>query len=480
MKKEVLIVEPASSSANVFSFFSYLPLMGPLYMGTILKQNGFNVSVLNENTLKSGLLPQDLDADFLLLSCLTPTVKRGYELAGAFKKVRPDGKVIIGGPHVTFVKEEAAEYADHVVLGEGENIITDLIKYGSDEKFIQGTQVEDLNNLPAIDWEILRGGEKGRIMPIMTSRGCPFACNFCSVTEMFGRRYRAMSAERVIEELSTNKKPYAFFYDDNFTADLKRSHQIMDRLISHRSRPRRWMAQVRADVAKDPELVEKMARSGCERVYIGFESINPKTLKTLKKSQTPEDISRAIQILHKNGIKVHGMFMYGSDSDDPEVVKETVKFVKRSRVDSVQYMILTPMPGTEMFRKIESEERLIHRSWEYYDGLHVVFWPEQFSPIGLQQLAIESFKSFYSLAGAANEIINLFADEAIRSLGWIADRGRIHTYSFKNALFKAGGRFILNKWDRINRSYITYLRQISGDRRGGRSYNLWPPRRAAL
>lgn len=462
MRKNVLIVEPASSSANVFSFFSYLPLMGPLYLGTLLKQAGFDVRVVNENILKRGLTPSELNADFLLLSCLTPTADRGYEIAKEYKKFNPGGKVIIGGPHVTFVRDKELEYADHVVLGEGENVIVDLLKYGCNEKFVHGTAVEDLNTLPFVDWDIMMGNEKGSCMPIMTSRGCPFACNFCSVTKMFGRRYRAMSPERVLEEVRRQRKRYIFFYDDNFTADLRRAHDIMDGLINLNLRHKIWTAQVRSDVARDTELVKKMAASGCERVYIGFESINPKTLKTLKKSQTPEDISNAIRILHRNNIKVHGMFMYGSDSDDPNVVRETVRFVRDTRIDSVQYLVLTPIPGTELFQRIESEGRLIHRDWKYYDGLHVVFWPEQFSPLGLQSLAMDSFESFYSLSSAANEIINLFADGIVRSLGWIADRGRVHTYSFKNALVKAGGRHILKRWHRINRPYMAYLHQLTG------------------
>ena len=103
------------------------------------------------------------------------------------------------------------EYADHVVIGEGENIIVDLLTHGSDEMFVEGSPVKDMDSLPFVDWTILAGHKKGNIMPIMTSRGCPFACNFCSVAEMFGRKYRAMSPERVIEEVNKNIKNSSFF-----------------------------------------------------------------------------------------------------------------------------------------------------------------------------------------------------------------------------------------------------------------------------
>ena len=461
MKKNVIIVEPQSASANVFSLFSYLPLMGPLYLGTTLKNAGFNVQVLNENILKRKLHGSELDADFLLLSCLTPTVNRGYQLALEFKAANPNGKVIIGGPHVSFLKEEAMEYADHVVIGEGENIIVDLLTHGSDEMFVEGSPVKDMDSLPFVDWTILAGHKKGNIMPIMTSRGCPFACNFCSVAEMFGRKYRAMSPERVIEEVKQKHKKFIFFYDDNFTADTKRAHAIMDGMIKIGVKPKAWTAQVRSDVCRDLDLVDKMSRAGCDRVYIGFESINPVTLKKYKKSQTPEDVLYAIQTLHKNNIAVHGMFMYGADSDDAAVVRETSDFVKKTRVDSVQFMVQTPFPGTELFRQIDGDGRLIHRNWEYYDGLHVVFWPENFTPHSLQSLAMDSFEGFYSLTSAANEVINVFADKTVSAFGWVSERSKIHTFSFKNAFLKAGGRLILNKWNRVNESYVHYLEQVS-------------------
>lgn len=459
--KDVIIVEPCSSGANVFSFSSYLPLLGTLYIGTILKENGFNVKILNENILKRELIKDDLKADFLLLSCLTPTITRGYEIAGIFRKNNPNGKIIMGGSHVSFLKEEAAPHADHIVVGEAENVIVDLLKNGSTEKLVYGAPVMDLDTLPFIDWSLLVGNERGSILPIMTSRGCPFACNFCSVTEMFGRKYRAMSAERVIEEVKRASKRYIFFYDDNFTADTRRAHKIMDGLIDLKLKPKTWTAQVRSDVCKDPLLVAKMHRAGCERVYIGFESINLDTLKNLKKSQTPEDIAHAVNVLHLNKIKVHGMFMYGSDTDNKRVAEETVKFVKKHSIDSVQYMVLTPFPGTELFQKMESAGRMIHNDWKYFDGLHVVFWPENFTPIALQELAMDSFTHFYSLGGAANEIINLFADHAISAAYWMADKSRVHTHSFKNALFKAGGKLVLNRWNKINKPYMSYLYSIS-------------------
>ena len=232
MGKQILIVEPRGVPANVFSEYLRLPLMGTLYLGTILKRAGYEVKVMNENLLGRDLTMSDLKADYLLLSLLTPTAERGYELAQKFRALNPGSRVIIGGIHPSFLPEEAVPFADHVVVGEGEGIIADLVRYGSDQKIVTGSRMANLDDVPIPDFSLLVGHRKLKITPVITSRGCPFGCNFCSVTEMFGRGYRATSVERVMEELAQAPTQQVFFYDDNFTADRKRTHALLDQMIA--------------------------------------------------------------------------------------------------------------------------------------------------------------------------------------------------------------------------------------------------------
>lgn len=466
MKNRVIIVEPRGGRANVFSDYINLPLLGTLYLGTILKQAGYDVRILNENILGRDVALSDLDADYLLLSLLTPTAERGYDIAGTFRKLNPRAITVIGGIHPSFLSEEAASYADYVVTGEGEDVIVDLLRYGSDEKIIAGSRIEDLDRVPIPDFSLLANGERLRITPTMTSRGCPYDCNFCAVTEMFGRGYRMHSPERVIEELGRIRTRHVFIYDDNFAANPKRTHELLDRMID-RSFPFKWSTQVRADVTRDPELISKMQRAGCERVYIGFESINPATLEHLKKNQSPEDVRDAIQIFHKNNISIHGMFMFGSDEDHESVFQQTASFCRKHHLSSVQFMILTPLPGTAFFQRMEREGRLLHRMWQYYDGMHTVFRPLNFSPLGLQEGALRAFQDFYSYFGIMNDAINIFF-ETSRSLATSFISG-IRIPSLRNSLVKLQAKAIIRRWKGMNQDYLLYLKRIkrTGAVRGG-------------
>ncbi|MGQ9589987.1 MAG: B12-binding domain-containing radical SAM protein [Planctomycetota bacterium] len=458
-RRKVLLVEPAAVNANVFSAFSGLPLLGPVYLGTILEQAGFDVRVVNEDLLGRRLGFSDLDADFLLLTCLTPTVERGYELAGLFKRRNPEGKVYMGGPHVSFLTEEALRYADGVVTGEGERVVVDLLRHGTSEQVVAGTPVEDLDSLPFPRWDLLVNSDRLRIQPIMTSRGCPFSCNFCSVTAMFGRGYRAMSPDRVLAEVERSHAPGIFFYDDNLTANRQRMHAILDGLAGPAGRRVRWWTgQVRADVTKDAALLDKMADTGCARVYVGFESISSKTLKEMHKGQTAEDVRLAIRKFHEHAIPVHGMFIFGADADEPEVLWETSEFVKANRIDSVQYMVLTPLPGTELFARMKREGRLLHRLWRYYDGMHVVFRPKAFEPYSLQKLALDSYLEFYNLLRALHDGFEAALGTMVQAARATGIKLRpLRPYLAMNAAVKLMGSRIIRRWVRGNEEYLKYL-----------------------
>ena len=466
MRNKVIIIEPRGVEANVFAKYIHLPLMGPLYLGTILKQAGFDVRILNENLLGRDVLLHELKADFLLLSLLTPTAERGYELARKFRETNPGSKVIIGGIHPSFVPEEAAAYADHVVCGEGEEVIVDLLRHGSEEKILTVPLIRDLDDLPIPDFNLLVKKKKLDITPVISSRGCPFDCNFCSVTEMFGRRYRAQSVDRVMEELERARTKWLFFYDDNFAANPKRTHALLDRMIA-RKFGFKWFAQVRADVTRDRELVEKMRQAGCHRVYIGFESIEPETLKELHKKQNPEQVSEAIRVFHRNKINIHGMFIFGSDEDRPEVFRKTSAFCRKNRLSSVQFLILTPLPGTAFYRRMEEEHRLLHKMWGYYDGMHTVFQPFRFTPSELQEGIITAFQDFYSYVNIMNESINIFFETAKGLLTSLP--AGIKLPSLSSPIIKLQAKTIIRKWKWLNRDYLSYLRDLRWPRPANQS-----------
>jgi len=357
-------------------------------------------------------------ADIVSISTITPTAPRAYAIAD---KVRSMGvPVIMGGPHVTFLTEEALQHADFVIRGEGEAALTTFIEAWEDNKnyttvpnlsWIQDGQVihnpqachlKDLDSLPFPDFSLTLAKPKRiagrRIIPIQTSRGCPFDCSFCSVTGMFGKKYRHRSTENIIAELRqyNDRRNFLFFYDDNFTANPALAKELLRAMIRENFKFQ-WSTQVRVDIAKDLELMQLMKAAGCHTLFIGFESVNPASLKEMKKKQSVADISRAIRIIQNHRIHIHGMFVYGFDSDDWQTVKETVRFAKKARLTSTQFLILTPLPGSEWYNTLKAENRIEFDDWSLYDTHHVVFTPKNFTLAELQKAQIYSHKSFYSI-----------------------------------------------------------------------------------
>jgi len=282
---------------------------------------------------------------------MTATITRGKEIAREYKDVRTRaGKKshsIIGGIHASMMPEDVINDFDQVFVGEAENHIVDLLTGKLTGKVVIGARVDDMDTLPVPDFKLLKGWERMKIFPVMTSRGCPFNCNFCSVTEMFGRGYRVRSVDKVMEEVALHRDHRIFFVDDHFVVNKTRTHEMLDKMKKMGFSGKKWSAQVRTEVTKDIHLVQRMKEAGCATVYIGFESINPESLKEMQKGQTVEDIRRSIKVFRKNGILVHGMFMFGSDSDTREIFPSTSEFCLRSGLSSVQYLVLTPLPGTE-------------------------------------------------------------------------------------------------------------------------------------
>ncbi|MDD5020366.1 MAG: radical SAM protein, partial [Candidatus Omnitrophica bacterium] len=261
---KIVFIEPRASEANVYSKIR-MPLLGPVYLGAILKARGHEVAVYHEDIFTPDYTA--LDADLVGISILTSTARRGYEIAKKF----PKEKVIMGGVHASLLPEEALAYARQVVVGEAEGVIADVVEGRRTEPIVQGHPVEDLDALPYPDFSLIQGFPASPlILPVSTSRGCPFDCSFCSVTKMFGRTYRFRSHESVIKELKSRRSKSFFFCDDNFTANPKRTRLLLDQLLQYKIR--NWVCQVRCDAAKDKELLNLMAKAGCGVVCIGFES----------------------------------------------------------------------------------------------------------------------------------------------------------------------------------------------------------------
>jgi radical SAM superfamily enzyme YgiQ (UPF0313 family) len=412
---KIVFIEPKAPNLHIYSQFK-LPRLGIYILGAIMKKRGWDADMIYEEREKIDY--SDFDSvDMVGISTITSTAPRAYKIAD---RIRDLGiPVIMGGPHVTFLSEEALEHADFVIRGEGEDALMKFmdaweedgdyssvpnLSYKKDGKSFhnpKGPVIDDLDKIPFPDFGNAYTNNvrnKRQTIPVQTSRGCPFNCEFCSVTGMFGKKFRFRSTQNIIEELKKyNKKHnHIFFYDDNFAANRKRMKFLLESMIKENFKFD-WSTQVRVDVAKHQDLLKLMYKAGCRTLYIGLESVNPRSLMSMKKNQTVEQIKEAVKVIQKHRIRIHGMFVYGFDDDDWQTVKKTIKFAKKAGISSSQFLILTPLPGSQLYNRIVSQGRLIFKDWSLFDAHHVVFRPAKFSVMALQKAQIVSHKKFYSL-----------------------------------------------------------------------------------
>jgi len=447
----ITLIEPRAPGRHVYSLVK-MPRLGLPMLGTQLKKRGYEVKFIYGDL--SGIKAADImGADLIGISTTTSTCYEAYKIAGYCRqKGLP---VVLGGVHASFVPQEAIQYCDYVCRGEADHSFADLVDvlnrneapcqipgiyYRQDGKLIDNPWPDypDMAELPPVDIEFLESLGL-HCYPVMTSRGCPHDCTFCSVTRMFGHRHRHQGLAQTL----TNLTPYAgkkvFFCDDNFTARPRCSKELLREMSGRGICPSWWGAQVRVDTARDEELVSLMSRANCRVVYVGMESINPRTLEAFNKRQGVADIEHCIKIFHRYGIMVHGMFVLGSDEDDRATVRETAEFTISSGLDTVQFLSLVPLPGTPLYEQLKDQRRLLSGDWRYYDGHHVVYRPKLMSPWELQDETMKAFHRFYSPLRWGR--------------GLSGKRNQAWTY-------RAAGFYLARCYSRESRSWSQHLRLI--------------------
>ncbi len=416
----IRFVEPRPSGRNVYDL-TQLPRLGLPLLATILAEAGHDTAVWCDV-----LSPVDLDdcisADLVGISSTTATAPAAYALADLLE--RAGTPVVLGGPHVTFMVDEALAHAPYVVRGEGQATIVELVAALEGRRLLDDiaglsyrsetghhehnpqrgrcSQAE-FEELPIPDLTRLNGYENMGVKPIMTQWGCPFDCEFCSVTAMFSRSVRYRRPEQVIDELAGLDAAQLFFYDDNFVVNKARTASLMSAMIAEGLTPN-WFAQVRADAALrsksrpeiDEQFLDLMTDAGCRMVMIGIETITDDGLAEIGKRLEVSTIEKAVDGFHRHGIAVHGMFVAGLDHDSAASADTTAAFAHRLGIDTFQLMIETPLPGTKLWDRITPEGRLLSDDWSLFDGHHVVMRPARMTPLELQLSVLHAMSRFYS------------------------------------------------------------------------------------
>lgn len=409
--------------------------MGLALIAAVLERAGYPVSVVDANALDLSLeetTPLVKEADVIGLTAMTPSINIAITTARRVKQAYPDKIIILGGAHATLLPAEtlaAAPEIDVIVRGEGEEIILKLlpaleqkhpldavpgISFRKDGKIVSNPPpagLVDLNTLPFLAYHLLPWQKyrphppHGRALPfsvIITSRGCPYHCAYCS-KPIFGRAFRAQTPERVIEEIAYYQKRFGIkelaFYDDVFTLDRKRSHAIADEMIKRGIRLH-WSCETRVNLV-DKELLAHLKKAGCYAISYGVESGSPRILEAIDKGITLEQVEKAVGWSREAGLQTIGYFMVGSPGETPQTIQETIAFAKKLKLDFAQFAVTTPFPGTKLYEMYMSGGQKTDIPWENFmyagtgEGPSPVFESAALKRADIRKWASRAYRRFY-------------------------------------------------------------------------------------
>lgn len=390
MKLELIV--PATQENRRKRKKSIIPPLG-LAMVAALTPPDIEVSLIDENVTT---IDFQKEPDLVGITALTTTAQRAYEIADAFRA--KGAKVVLGGIHPSMLPEEAGQHADAVVIGEAEGIWPGLIEdFKADrlQRRYQQNERPSMADLPLPRRDLFAKGAYLLKNTVSTTRGCPYSCSFCTVTTFFGQSYRCRPVEQVIGEVkSLGKTKLVIFVDDNIVGNPGYAKELFRALIPLKIK---WVSQASVTIAKDDELLELAAASGCVDLFIGFESLSPASLAAVgKKINAVDEYEDVIKKIHSHGIGIHGFFIFGLDDDDADSYEQAVRFAQRMRLESAQFDILTPYPGTAVHESLDKAGRILSRDWSQY-GHDLMFEPKSMSRDMLQEGRAWAWREFYSL-----------------------------------------------------------------------------------
>ncbi len=326
----------------------------------------------------AGPIPKNLDADIVGITAITGTAIRSYKWADFFRSM---GKtVVIGGVHPTLMPHEAALHADAVVTGFAEQTWPQLLidyKLGRLKKLYSQGEDFSIAGRPIPRWDLLNRKKYMTVNCVEAIRGCHLTCSFCAYPAAFGKTIYKRPVREVIKEIERMHGKEVLFPDINLIADHSYARELFTEMIPLN---KWWFGLSTSDVTKNEDTFRLMVKSGCRGLLIGFESVMQGSQKFVRKGVNKvSDYEELVRKLHDSGIAVNGCFAFGGDEDGPDVFKRTVEAVIRLKIDLPRFSILTPFPGTELYREMEKQGRITDRHWAMYDVEHCVFQPKNMS-----------------------------------------------------------------------------------------------------
>jgi radical SAM superfamily enzyme YgiQ (UPF0313 family) len=380
---------------TLLTAFSILPTLQARELAAITPTQ-HTVSVINERYSK---IDYDVTYDVVLINFVTSTAPRAYTIADTFRtKGIP---VVLSGFHASGVPDEAKQHADSVLIGRNEagwlTVLQD-IEQKRLQPFYHAPPYNDSLILPPT--KIILPGFM-MTGAIEATRGCPYHCEFCPESNIQGgASFYKRPISEVIAEIKTIPQKTLMFYDTSLTIDPPYTKELFKEM---KGLHKKFFCNGNVDVlAKDEELVRLSKEAGCAAWLVGFESICQNTLQVIgKKTNTVENYSQAVRNIHENHMAIIGDFMFGFDTDTPDVFEKTLKAIKELEIDVADFSILTPFPGTPLMKKLDSEKRILTKDWKEYNMGHVVFRPKQISSEellrGVQYMYAEFYRPLYTL-----------------------------------------------------------------------------------
>lgn len=405
---KVLLINPPWS--NVYGKLrigaAKIAPLGLAYIASYLEENNVDADILDADALELTYdeIKREIskrNVDVVGTTCVTPTFAQVKEIAKICKELNKDIYVVIGGNHPTALPSETLEqipWCDIIVRNEGELTFLDLIRclekdknlhnvlgisFRENNKIIHTLQrnfITNIDKLPFPARHLLPnhlyrpsfhrgfGMKNVNFATIITSRGCPFNCNFCSSRIQWGGKVRMRSPENVIEEIEYLLNEYNVgeiaIYDDTFTVNKKRVEKICDLLIEKRIRIG-WSAEARVDTLS-VGMLKKMKKAGCRTIYIGVESGSSNTLNSLNKGIDLKQIQTGVKMIKKTGLNIVASYMVGNRGETKQDIEQTIKLAKKLNTDHVLFYITTPYPGTQLYKEVEEKGLLLSKNWSKY------------------------------------------------------------------------------------------------------------------
>lgn len=320
----------------------------------------------------------EVQVDLVGITFHTPSAYHAYEMASRF---RSRGiPVVLGGPHVTLLPQEAAQYADTIFVGEAEDLWPQFLlafERGQPQRIYQSTGVPTLEHVPQARKDLFHRKDYTNGV-LFASRGCPNQCDFCTLSVMYKNRLRKRPVAEVAAEFASFRGKVIIFWDDNIAGDLDYAKELFKAIAPYH---KWWSSQASIHAGQDEEFLELAARSGCQQLFLGLESISQASMNEVhKRFNRVENYDAIIQRIHAHGIAVQAGIVFGFDSDFPGIFKDTLDFLEQSGVQNATFNILTPFPGTRLFQRLEAEGRILSYDWQKYNSRSdVVFRPKNMS-----------------------------------------------------------------------------------------------------